>query len=78
VDRVQLIQDLYAAGVPSKTIVELLPCVTTGLATQDMLDQLMSERDRIAVRIEDLGQAKTKLDRVIELVIEADVVSRTH
>lgn len=27
VDRVRLIQQLYAAGLPSRTIVELLPCV---------------------------------------------------
>ncbi|MGW0212157.1 MerR family transcriptional regulator [Streptomyces sp. NPDC003233] len=29
VDRVLLIQQLYAAGLPSKSIVELLPCVVT-------------------------------------------------
>lgn len=75
VDRVQLIQQLYAAGLPSRTIVKLLPCVNAGLATQDMLDQLMAERDRIAVRIDELNQARTKLDGVIEEVIAAGVMA---
>lgn len=33
VDRVLLIQQLYAAGLSSRTIVELLPCVVDGDAT---------------------------------------------
>ncbi|MDJ1132967.1 MerR family transcriptional regulator [Streptomyces iconiensis] len=75
VERVRLIQQLYAAGLPSKTIVDLLPCVSTGLATQAMLNQLKTERDRIATRIDELGQAKTKLDRVIGQVKAAGVVT---
>ncbi|XVQ08091.1 MerR family transcriptional regulator [Spirillospora sp. CA-255316] len=74
VDRVRLIQQLYAAGLPSRTIVDLLPCVSTGMATQEMLDKIMSERGRIAERIEELGEALAKLDRVIEAVITAGAV----
>lgn len=33
VDRVNLIQQLYAAGLSSRTIVDLLPCVIDGNAT---------------------------------------------
>ncbi len=33
VDRVQLIQQLYSAGLPSRAILELLPCVETGDVT---------------------------------------------
>ncbi|GAA2967150.1 MerR family transcriptional regulator [Streptomyces enissocaesilis] len=73
-DRVQLIQDLFAAGLSSRTVVELLPCVSTGTATPDMLGQLTTERDRIAERIQDLSRAKSKLDRVIEDVVAAGVV----
>lgn len=72
-ERVQLIQDLYAAGLSSRTVVELLPCVSTGIATPAMLDQLIIERDRIAARIQDLTRAKTKLGRVIENVTAANV-----
>ncbi|OON78832.1 MerR family transcriptional regulator [Streptomyces tsukubensis] len=74
-DRVRLIQQLYAAGLPSRTIVDLLPCVTTGLATQEMLDQIITERDSIVARIAELGQAKEKLDRVIEQVAAAGIVT---
>ncbi|EDX21394.1 MerR-protein transcriptional regulator [Streptomyces sp. Mg1] len=72
-ERVQLIQDLYAAGLSSRTVLELLPCVSTGVATPAMLDQLIIERDRIAARIQDLTRAKTKLGRVIENVTAANV-----
>lgn len=72
-ERVQLIQDLFAAGLSSRTVVELLPCVSTGVATPDMLDQLIVERDRIAARIQDLTRAKTKLGHVIENVSAANV-----
>jgi hypothetical protein len=68
---VRLIQDLFAAGLSSRTIVELLPCVSTGIATHDILEQLTVERGRIADRIQDLSRAKGKLDRVIEKVLEA-------
>lgn len=71
VNRVQLIQQLYAAGLASRTIVELLPCVTTGHATPEMLEQVTAERDRIAAQMAELGQAKAKLDGVIEHVAAA-------
>ncbi|MFJ3897963.1 MULTISPECIES: MerR family transcriptional regulator [unclassified Streptomyces] len=70
-DRVQLIQDLFAAGLSSRTVVELLPCVSTGVATPAMLDRLIVERDRIAARIEDLTRAQTRLGHVIENVTAA-------
>ncbi|WP_411070595.1 MerR family transcriptional regulator [Streptomyces sp. cmx-4-25] len=73
-ERVQLIQDLFAAGLSSRTVVELLPCVSTGVATPAMLDQLTTERDRIAERIHDLTRAQSKLDHVIKDVIAAGVV----
>ncbi|MDQ1050382.1 MerR family transcriptional regulator [Streptomyces sp. V4I2] len=74
VDRVRLIQQLYAAGLSSKTIVELLPCVDTGKATESMLDRLLTERDSIGVRMDELARAKAKLDRVIEHVMAAGLI----
>lgn len=73
-DRVQLIQELFAAGLSSRTIVELLPCVTTGTATPAMLERLTTERDRIGERIQDLSRAQHKLDRVIVNVVAAGIV----
>lgn len=65
VDRVRLIQQLYAAGLPSKSISELLPCVVNGEATPELLDRLSAERDRIDSQIGDLTSARDRLDAVI-------------
>ena len=65
VARVRLIQQLYAAGLSSSVIVRLLPCVHTGIATAEQLALLSTERDRIARQVEELGQARDRLDDVI-------------
>ncbi|MEU0281783.1 MerR family transcriptional regulator [Streptomyces sp. NPDC088147] len=65
VDRIQLIQQLYAAGLSSKAIVELMPCVVDGNATPELLDRLSVERDRIDGNIADLVSTRNRLDSVI-------------
>lgn len=65
VDRVRMIQQLYAAGLASKAIVELLPCVVTGEVTPELLDRLEAERDRIDKQIGDLVNTRDRLDGVI-------------
>ncbi|MEU8704273.1 MerR family transcriptional regulator [Streptomyces sp. NPDC048565] len=65
VDRVQLIQQLYGAGLPSKAISELLPCVVNGEATPELLDRLAVERARIDQQIGDLVSVRGRLDGVI-------------
>ncbi|MFI0780818.1 MerR family transcriptional regulator [Streptomyces sp. NPDC021212] len=65
VGRVRLIQQLYAAGLPSRTIVQLMPCVDTGTATPAMRELLLSERDRIERQIGELTDARDRLDVVI-------------
>ena len=65
VDRVQLIQQLYAAGLPSRSILDLLPCVVHGRATPELLDRLSAERDRIDRQISDLVSTRNRLDSVI-------------
>ncbi|MFZ7088815.1 MerR family transcriptional regulator [Curtobacterium sp. RRHDQ10] len=67
VERVQLIQQLYAAGLPSRTILELLPCVDTGHATPASFALLTAERDRIGEQIRALQQAQARLDEVIHI-----------
>lgn len=66
VERVTLIQQLYAAGLPSRTIRSVLPCVETGHATPELLTMLEGERDRITGSITELEQARAQLDRVID------------
>ena len=60
-----LIQQLYAAGLPSKSIRELLPCVVNGEATPELLDRLSAERDRIDRQIGELASARDRLGTVI-------------
>ncbi len=65
VDRVRLIQQLYAAGLSSKAILELLPRVVNGRATPELLSGLSAERDRLDEQIGDLLSARARLDTVI-------------
>lgn len=65
VQRVRLIQQMYAAGLPSRVVREVLPCVDTGEASPALLDQLAIERVRIDQRITDLLAVRDRLDDVI-------------
>ena len=65
VDRVLLIQQLYSAGLSSRTIVELLPCVVDGNATPELLGRLSTERDHIDKKIAELADTRDRLDSVI-------------
>jgi DNA-binding transcriptional MerR regulator len=67
VERVQLIQGLYAAGLPSRTILALLPSVDTGVAAPEAMALLHSERERITAGIAELERAREELSRVIEI-----------
>ena len=65
VERVQLIQQLYAAGLSSKSIVDLLPCVVDGRATPALITRLSAERDRITEQAAALLTTRDKLDQII-------------
>ena len=70
-DRVCLIQQLYAAGLSSKTIVELLPCIETDEVPVELLDRLSAERDRIDRQINDLVNTRDRLDTAITMAANA-------
>ncbi|MFB4420927.1 MerR family transcriptional regulator [Streptomyces sp. QL37] len=65
VDRIRVILELYAAGLSSRTIAELTPCVVDGKATPELLDRLAVERDRIDQHLADLTRTRDRLDSVI-------------
>ncbi|MFF1379505.1 MerR family transcriptional regulator [Streptomyces sp. NPDC058308] len=65
VGQVQMIQQLYAAGLPSKTIVELMPSVIAGRATPALLKGLAAEREHVEQRLIDLTHTRDRLDSVI-------------
>ena len=64
-DRVRLIQQLYAAGLTSRTINELLPCVDAGQSTPESVARLAAERQRIDDQIRGLIETRDRLDAVI-------------
>jgi DNA-binding transcriptional MerR regulator len=71
VDRVIRIQELYAAGLNSRTIARILPCMrdTDGgpseIATPQLVADLTSERDRIDRMMAELANSRDVLDGVI-------------
>ncbi|UQN30165.1 MerR family transcriptional regulator [Brachybacterium kimchii] len=65
VDRVLLIQQLFAAGLSSGDIAELLPCMRSGRTTAAMVERLERERARMEDQIEQLHAARDRLDGVL-------------
>lgn len=76
VDRVQLIQQLYSAGLSSRAIVELLPCVETGDVTPELLDRLSAERGRIDEQVSTLVKTRDRLDAIITTAATARSAGR--
>ncbi|MFG3251510.1 MerR family transcriptional regulator [Streptomyces sp. NPDC048187] len=72
VDRVVRIQELYAAGLHSGKIAELLPCMRdadggpSAVATPKLVADLTAERARIDRMITDLLRSRDTLDEVID------------
>ncbi|MFJ4650009.1 MerR family transcriptional regulator [Nocardia sp. NPDC088792] len=71
VDRVIHIQELFAAGLNSKKIFHILPCMRDSdgganeRATPELVSELRAERDRIDGTIADLLRSREVLDEVI-------------
>ncbi|MGW5260694.1 MerR family transcriptional regulator [Microbispora sp. NPDC004025] len=76
VERVRFIQRLYGAGLSSRTIAEVLPCVDTPSErnSDEAFERLVQERDRISRHIDELAQARDALD----LLIDANRAHRGH
>ncbi|XVQ11877.1 MerR family transcriptional regulator [Spirillospora sp. CA-255316] len=72
VDRVIRIQELFAAGLGSKKIAQLLPCMRDAdggpseIATPRLVADLTAERARIDRMIGDLRRSRDVLDEVID------------
>ncbi|MFF3373520.1 MerR family transcriptional regulator [Streptomyces sp. NPDC002680] len=67
VERVALIQRLYTAGLSSRTIAELLPCVDTPdeANSDSALERMAQERDRLSTHITDLVRTRDALDKLM-------------
>lgn len=72
VDRVIRIQELFAAGLHSKKIAQILPCMRDAdggpseIATPKLVADLAEERDRIDRMMADLANSRAILDDVID------------
>ncbi|MEV3989798.1 MerR family transcriptional regulator [Streptomyces sp. NPDC049837] len=77
VDRVIRIQALYAAGLHSKKIAQLLPCMRdtdggpSAIATARLVADLTTERSRLDRLITDLLRSRDILDEAIATASEA-------
>ena len=66
VDRVGLIRRLFAAGLHSSTMADLLPCILEPTSrTPALAERLLLERARLETAIAGLEAARTELDTVI-------------
>ncbi|SDF83649.1 MerR family DNA-binding protein [Pseudonocardia oroxyli] len=65
VDRVRLVQQLYQAGLSSKTIADLMPCIDANESTPESRARLAAERDRLNRQIAELTATRDRLDAVI-------------
>ena len=76
IGRVLFLQRLYAAGLSSRTIAEVLPCVDTPSihASEDAFQRLLQERERISTQIDDLTATRDALD----VLIRSNRSSRRH
>ncbi len=72
VERVRFLQRLYTAGLSSRTIAELLPCVDAPSAdhSDTALERMAQERDRISEQIEELMRTRDALNSLIDTARE--------
>ncbi|MGJ6967806.1 MerR family transcriptional regulator [Streptosporangium sp. G11] len=73
VERVAFIQRLYAAGLSSRTIAELLPCTDSPSRENSdaAMERMAQERDRLSAHIGDLIRTRDALDGLM-------VTNRAH
>lgn len=64
---VRFFQQMFAAGLTSRRIAELLPCWDTGHTDAEQRAMLRAERDRIQAKVDDLNAALDRLDEVIAI-----------
>lgn len=72
VERVAFIQRLYTAGISSRTIAELLPCVESPSTDNSdaAMDRMRVERDRLTDHIAELQRTRDALDRLMSVAAD--------
>ncbi|MFI0191667.1 MerR family transcriptional regulator [Streptomyces sp. NPDC017086] len=67
IPRVRFFQQMFAAGLTSRRITELLPCWDSGHTDAEQRAMLRTERERLQAKVEDLQAALDRLDEVIAI-----------
>lgn len=67
IERVRLIQQFFTAGLPSRTIRQVLPCVDAGQSSPEVFALLAAERSRITAAMADLAAARDALDHLTDI-----------
>lgn len=67
--RVEIVRRLFDAGLSSKVIARLLPCVDSDAeeVAEDAFTTMVGERGRLTAEIERLVEARAALDALIEI-----------
>jgi DNA-binding transcriptional MerR regulator len=78
VEVVRLFQQFYAAGLSSRTIATLLPCVNNGRTTATQRRTLRAERDRLAARVEEMTHTLRRLDQLITAADHRGGAAHSH
>jgi DNA-binding transcriptional MerR regulator len=73
-DRVLFIRQLFAAGLASRTIVSILPCLDSGGLSADQRELLVAEVRTIEGQIAELAQARDRLTHLIAQAAEREPV----
>jgi DNA-binding transcriptional MerR regulator len=68
VEKVRFFQQMYAAGLTSRNIAELLPCIDTGHTGAEQRRMLRQQRDRIQGKLNELTTALGRLDDILAVV----------
>ncbi|MEU2747347.1 MerR family DNA-binding transcriptional regulator [Streptomyces collinus] len=64
---VRFFQQMFAAGLTSRRIMELLPCWDAGHTDAEQRAMLRAERERMKAKVDDLQAALDRLDQVIAI-----------
>ena len=68
VEKVRFFQQLYAAGLTSRNIAELLPCIDTGHTDTEQRRMLHKQRDHIQAKLDELNAVLGRLDDILAVV----------
>jgi DNA-binding transcriptional MerR regulator len=67
-EKVRCFQQFYAAGLTSRNIAALLPCIDTGHTDAEQRRMLHEQRDRIQGKLDELNAALGRLDDILAIV----------